>query len=252
MTDRPATEVVGTELVRRVAHAGSAKIHALLRHFREQGIDFVPMPLALHGDREELSYLRGHCYMPTEPRPAAAWNAEYLELLGRMLRRCHDASVDFLFAHGTDAWFPHAEECSDPEVICHNDVGPWNVPIEGKTLGMIDWEMAAPGRRIWDVAHVAWNWVPLFAAEERARLGVTEPWSLDERLGRLLTGYGHTGWTRRDILLAVEERQSRVLALSMLGRSGDIMLLSNWANVDESAVVSDYNFVSSVLNDNLR
>src|SRR4051812_47515180 len=99
MTKRPATEIVGTEFVRRVAHSGSAKIQALLRHFREEGIDFVPMPRALRDDREELSYLPGRCYMPNEPRTAVAWDASHLEVLGGMLRQCHDVSVDFLCTH---------------------------------------------------------------------------------------------------------------------------------------------------------
>jgi hypothetical protein len=247
MTPRAATEVIGTERVRRCVHSGSAKIQSLLRHYRAAGFDFVPIPLTISDEREELSYLPGRCYLPTEPRPASAWDDAHLETLGVVLRRCHDQSVSFLSEHGNDGWFPNPEPCAHSEVICHNDVGPWNVPIDGQRLGLIDWEMAAPGLRIWDVAHAAWNWVPLFPPEERERMGVTQHWLLDCRLDRLLTAYGLDRWTHSDIFEAVLERQERVMAIKSLARSSGAVLLSNWLNVDDTAISADRVFVELLL-----
>lgn len=232
--------------VRRVAHAGSAKIQALLRHFLAQGIDFVPTPLRLTDHIEELSYLPGRCFRPDEPRPARFWNARHLETLGAMLRRCHDASTAFLAAQGEADWFPYAETVTDAEVICHNDIGPWNVPIDEDRLSLIDWEMAAPGRRIWDVAHAAWNWVPFFAPAERERMRVPDKWSLSGRLKRLLTGYGEHEWSRADLHAAIIERQTRTLELVELARTGEHWLLANWAAVDERFIVEDRAWVEAL------
>ena len=50
----------------------------------------------------------------------------------------------------------------DAEVVCHNDLAPNNTVYSPDGAGLrpvafIDWDLAAPGRRIHDVAHVCWQ-----------------------------------------------------------------------------------------------
>ena len=244
---RPPTVILPDGRVRRIAHEGSATIQALLHHLRSTGIDFVPEPLSLVGDREELSFLPGDCYGPTDPRPEKAWDHRYLVQLARALRECHDASIAFMEGAIGAPWFPFAEQCDDPEIICHNDLGPWNVPISDTGVAIIDWAMASPGRRIQDVAQLAWNWVPFYPAVERAGVGAPPDLDLDRRLTQLLEAYGLPGWTKRDILEEVLRRQTRLLNLVALARQSKAMMLQNWAQVDERPILADRGFVTEAL-----
>ena len=48
------------------------------------------------------------------------------------------------------------------EVICHNDFCPYNLLFEGTELtGVIDFDLASPGPRAWDLGQTAYRFVPL-------------------------------------------------------------------------------------------
>lgn len=67
-------------------------------------------------------------------------------------------------------------------VIRHGDLGPWNSIWDGDRLaGFIDWDFAAPGHALDDVARLAWYAVPLRPGEQ---LGVRR------RLDTLCAAYG--------------------------------------------------------------
>lgn len=47
-------------------------------------------------------------------------------------------------------------------MLCHNDVCPENVVFRnGRATALIDFDLAAPGRAVWDVAMTARYWVPM-------------------------------------------------------------------------------------------
>ncbi|WP_322987142.1 phosphotransferase [Actinacidiphila guanduensis] len=102
--------------------------------------------------REVLSHLAGH--VAWEPRqPAAVSSDESLAAVARLVREFHDLTA------GTPLAGEH-------EVVCHNDLSPRNTVYRlcGGSLrpvAFIDWDLAAPGARIHDVAHVCWQYLGL-------------------------------------------------------------------------------------------
>jgi aminoglycoside phosphotransferase (APT) family kinase protein len=82
--------------------------------------------------------------------------------VARLVRQFHDLTA------GTDL-------AAGGEVVCHNDLSPKNtVYRESLPVAFVDWDIAAPGERIHDVAHVCWQYLGLGPAvpdaAEAARL----------------------------------------------------------------------------------
>ncbi|WP_412080688.1 phosphotransferase [Streptomyces sp. SCL15-4] len=56
-------------------------------------------------------------------------------------------------------------------MVCHNDVCPDNVVFrDGRAAALIDFDLAAPGRALWDIAMTARYWVPMLDGEFPAAL----------------------------------------------------------------------------------
>jgi hypothetical protein len=156
--------------VLRPATTHTPAIHALLRHVRAAGFDGVPEPIGVDADgRERLVFIPGD--VPWPPFPAWSQTEEALASTAALLRRFHDAAVGFVPRPGT-TW---NTELADPEggpVLCHNDVCPENVVYrDGIAVALLDFDFAAPGRALYDLAAFARMCVPLDTSEDAARLG---------------------------------------------------------------------------------
>lgn len=162
------------DTVRRRAGPWTPAIHALLRYLENVGFE-APRALGIdeHG-REILGYIEGEAYSGGDNAvPDGVLDEEHLVEAACLLRRYHDIVADF--SPPPDAeWRLVAP--TQHEVICHNDWSPWNALFrEGRLAVMLDWDLAGPGSRLWDVATAAACWVTLiseaklFSLEERAR-----------------------------------------------------------------------------------
>ena len=153
------------DVVLRPSNENSATIHALLRHVRRTGFDGVPQPLSFVPDGEErLVFIPGD--VPFPPFPRWSQTDDVLASTVKLLRRFHDATVGFVAPEGA-TW---SKEMADPgggEVICHNDVCPENVVFrDGEAVALLDFDFAAPGDRLFDLARLVLMTVPIDAPED--------------------------------------------------------------------------------------
>lgn len=171
------------ETVRRTAGPWTPRVHELLGTLRAAGITEVPEPLGLdERGREMLSFVPGCA--ANYPLPAWLWQPHLLVESAQLLRRVHDASVP-LIAH-CDGWQSPVHE--PVEVICHNDAAPYNyVFMNGHVSGLIDFDTASPGPRIWDLAYLAYRLVP-FVADAGDEAPPAQ--ARFARLAALIRGYG--------------------------------------------------------------
>lgn len=205
--DRPEQPLSGGKLnqvvragdtVRRRAGPWSAAIQALLGHLQESGFTGAPRPLGFDAQgREVLSYLKGAVEQP--PFPAYVTSDVALAALAHLLRHFHDAQAGFVPPADVAWQYAPGAPTSGP-VICHNDLATWNVLFRNQApAAMIDFDLAAPAPRLWDVVYVAWRWVPLYGPQSATRFGLLL--DLPARLRRLALFAAAYG-------LTVEEREA--------------------------------------------
>jgi aminoglycoside phosphotransferase (APT) family kinase protein len=185
--------------VRRAAGPWTPSVHALLRHLERCGFAGAPRVRGIDDrGREVLTFLPGDTVGAARPWPAWVHSEAALVQVGRWLRGYHDAVRDFVPAAGA-VWRLSRRPWCPGDVIGHNDAAPYNAVWRsgpdgaGQLLGFIDWDFAAPCPPIWDLAFVAFSWVPLHARDVVRGEGFTDFADRPRRLRRLLEAYGWTG-----------------------------------------------------------
>ncbi|MFD7137298.1 phosphotransferase [Streptomyces sp. NPDC059894] len=182
------------DTVRRPASARTPYVSDLLRFLETAGWDGAPRHLGVdeHG-REILSHLDGH--VAWEPRqPAAVSSDASMVAVARLVRAFHDLTAG-------------SAPAGDREVVCHNDLSPRNTvyrPVGGalRPVAFIDWDLAAPGERIHDVAHVCWQYLGLGPS-------VADAAEAARRMRLIADGYGMGRGHRRELVSTVLWWQDR-------------------------------------------
>lgn len=198
--------------VHRTRTASSETNQRLLRHVRSVGIDWVPEPLGIVDGQEVVGYLEG-----TVPHdmPPWIWSDTVLRDVAAHQRAWHDATLGFDPGNATwglDTHTPH-------EVVCHNDFAPYNCVFDAKRMvGLIDFDLCAPGSRLWDMAYTAYRFIPVMPSARRDPHDDISPFGTTEVLARLdlfLDAYAATGALPRpergDLLRTMVDR---LLAIS--------------------------------------
>ena len=158
------------DVVLRPANPHTSTIHALLLHLHGVGFTGIPKPLGVAPDgRERLGFIEGD--VPLPPFPAWSLADHALASTAALLRAFHDAQFGFV-APPEASWSDEMADVDGGPVICHNDVCPENVVFRGgAAFALIDFDFAAPGRAVHDLAQLAKMWVPLDTDEDAVRYG---------------------------------------------------------------------------------
>ncbi|MCO1657196.1 phosphotransferase [Pseudonocardia humida] len=205
------------DTVRRPLRPTSAATHALLRHLQDVGFEGAPRVLGVDGEgREVLSYVPGEAV--TAPAPAWGLTDAALVSVGRLLRRFHEAAAGFdptpyTWSHAVPAPF-------DGAGVAHNDPNLDNVVFrDGVAVALIDFDLAAPGAPLWDVAAAARLWAPL-----RAPVDVADArrFRALRRLRILVDAYGLDERGRADLLTAVLDNHEWMCEIVRTGAAAGV------------------------------
>ncbi len=196
------------DTVRGAAGPWTPAVHALLRHLRARGFRQAPEPLGIdRKGREIFGLLPGR--VATYPLPAFIWSDDTLVAVAQRLAAYHQATAGFVPPAGAVWQWPTHQPA---EVVCHNDFAPYNLLFEGGRLtGVIDFDTASPGPRVWDLAYAAYRFVPL---TDPANPDAPYP-GLDQqvrRLARLCEAYGTPSIRPAEVVDAAVARLGELVA----------------------------------------
>jgi hypothetical protein len=156
--------------VLRPSNPHSELIHSFLRHVRAAGFEGVPDPVGVDPDgRERLVFIPGEVAWPPFPR----WSQtdRSLASIAQLLAGFHAAARGFQ-SPPRAKWNGELADPAGGSVVCHNDVCPENVVFrDGIAVALLDFDFAAPGRPVRDLAIMARMCVPLDTPEDAAVWG---------------------------------------------------------------------------------
>jgi hypothetical protein len=216
------------DTVRRPASARTTFVGDLLRLLESGGWSGAPRYLGVdEKGRGILGYLEGH--VAWEPRqPAAVSSDESLVAVARLMREFHDLTAGTPLAGAQ-------------EVVCHNDLSPRNTiyrPVGGelRPVAFIDWDLAAPGARIHDVAHVCWQYLGLGPAvtdvsdaARRVRL-IADSYALTDRRHLVSTILWWQDRCRRGIEAEADAGDAAMARLRDAGVVGEVRRAYEWVS----------------------
>jgi tRNA A-37 threonylcarbamoyl transferase component Bud32 len=145
------------ETVRRPTGPWTPAVHHLLRHLEQVGFRGAPRALGIDEQtREILSFIPGGVVHPRVVDDAD------LVRVARLIREFHTGAASFV--EPADArWQTIGRDPSGvDELVCHNDLAPWNLIVGEHGWAFIDWDLATPGRLLWDLALPVCTFVPLW------------------------------------------------------------------------------------------
>jgi tRNA A-37 threonylcarbamoyl transferase component Bud32 len=183
--------------VRKPWTAATESVVAFVTAIRERGVD-APAPLGRdERGRQIIEFIPGRLAIESEPLSTSG-----LRRVGALIRQIHDASA----AHIPS---PHAQwdtaiPAPGSDLICHNDLAPWNLII-GDRWVFIDWDAAAPSTRLWDLAYSA----QAFALSDAER----PPERAAADLAALVDGYGADAAMRASLPETMTARTAAMLDL---------------------------------------
>jgi hypothetical protein len=204
------------DTVRRQAGPWTPSIQALLAHLQAKNFP-APRPLGIDdAGREIVSWLPGTA--SSYSWPAALLADDGARQAGALLRRYHEAVADFVppapavWRHGPQALAPG-------EIVLHGDFGAHNLLWQdGEPSGVIDFELARPGRAIEDAIFCAVRIAQLRPEAMARAAGFMRKPDRRARLDAFADGYGCTaalllGEARR----CMSDEEERIVRLGTAG-----------------------------------
>lgn len=200
-----AVRRVGNQVV-RPSNPHSRSVHGFLASLRAAGFEGASLPVGIGDDGyERLMFIEG--VVPLPPYPEWSQTEDALASVARLMGAFHRAARMVEPPPG-----PWSDAMADPvggPIVCHNDVCLENVVFQdGQAVGLLDFDFAAPGRPVYDLAQMARMCVPVDDDLSASRLG-WQPADRARRLGLVADACDLNDAERAELLTILDDSMAR-------------------------------------------
>ena len=237
---------VGTT-VRRPSGPWTPAVQHLLGFLERAGVEGCPRPLGTDEQgREVVSYIEGSVAM--RPWPETMLSGTGIVDASRWLHRYLEAAAEYTALPGAAWRDPEAAARQQPgEVVLHGDLGPWNMIFSdvGDFVGVIDWDLAQPGRPELSIGQLAYYHVPLRDDDHAAQCGFSGGIALDRGARLLLIGSVFRMSAEQLIQAALDYLQDEIDRTVRLAAAGVEPWVEFLSRGDDRELQSDWDWIAS-------
>ncbi|HEU5353218.1 MAG TPA: phosphotransferase [Actinocrinis sp.] len=219
------------DTVRRPLRPFSLTVQAYLAHLRDVGFTGAPLPLGVDEQgREVLSFVPGQVHR--HPLPPQAAGDDVLVALARLIRALHVASAGWVpppdaVWGGTPANEGRITEAA--ELVGHRDYATGNVVFrDGLPAALIDFDLAKPTTRLYDIANALWFWAPFKWGDPRDRAPALMDADIPHRVAVFADAYGMTAQQRAQLAPLAVDIAHRYLEGSRAAAELDPVFRKQW------------------------
>lgn len=139
----------------------SSTIHRLLIHLEKVKYTKCPRFIGINDSGMEiLTFVQGECKVKYPFTNDRNEQLSIIKNIAEIMRKYHDATLSFERTE-IDRWMFSYDGNLKDEVICHNDIAPYNITfVNDIPYGMIDFDTCCPAPRIWDIVYALYRFVP--------------------------------------------------------------------------------------------
>lgn len=219
------------DTVRRPLRPFSLTVQAYLGHLRDAGFTGAPLPLGVDEQgREVLSFVPGEVHR--HPLPVEAAGDDVLVALARLVRALHEASAGWVPPAGAVWGGSHAVQrqvAGQAELVSHRDYATGNVIFrDGLPAALIDFDLAMPTTRLYDIANALWYWAPLKWCDPQDRAPALANADIPHRIAVFADAYGLTARQRAELTPLVVGLARRYYEDSRASAELDPVLRKHW------------------------
>jgi Phosphotransferase enzyme family len=212
--------------VLRPSNPHTESIHRLLRWSYQHGFSGAPVPIGTEVDgRERLQFIPGD--VPLPPYPDWSQTNDALASVTNLIRGLHNSTLDFDQSGST--WSDELAQVGGGPVLCHNDVCLENVVFHhGSAIALLDFDFAAPGYPVHDLATFAKMCVPIDDDVNARRNGWVAA-DLPRRLRLVADTYELNASGRAELMAALDRsiQQGNTFVQRRVD-AGDVNFIAMW------------------------